>query len=72
MPTKDTLLIRIRTAAYEHLKKVSQAYSDRGEFRSKTMLATEAILQIPVPVNGNGANATEVPVQEEAATPSLP
>jgi hypothetical protein len=65
MPANLRKQIKIWTIAFDHLKKVSEAFKARGETRGMTMIASEAILQIPVPVNGNGAN-------EEAATPSHP
>jgi len=64
MPATLRKQIKIWTSAFEHLKRVSEAYKARGETRGMTSLASEVILQIPVPVNGNGANGVPVPDQE--------
>jgi hypothetical protein len=54
MPSKNTEQIKIWKPAHEWLMQVSQAFKARGESSaSMTALASQAILNIPMP-NGNG------------------
>lgn len=63
MPSTNVEMLKIWKAAHAWLKQVSDAYKARGESsRSMTMLASEAILSIPMP-NGNGHEAGEAPIQ---------
>lgn len=64
MPSTNVEMLKIWKASHAWLKQVSDAYKARGESsRSMTMLASQAILEIPMP-NGNGHDgAIETPVQ---------
>ena len=64
MPSTNTEQIKIWRTAHDWLKRVSQAYKDRGESsKSMNMLASEAILTIPMP--RNGAEPSPGPCEEE-------
>lgn len=59
---EQTPQVRIWNIALEHLRKVSDAYKERGEFSmSMTHLASQAILSIPIP---NGSKPAVEPKEE--------
>lgn len=60
--SEPTPQVRIWNIALEHLRKVSDAYKERGEASmSMTHLASQAILSIPIP---NGTKPAVEPKEE--------